>query len=174
MVRGATLVALLVALAVPLGAAAGTDTHTSAQRQPSLESLVLQKINTLREGHGLARLNASDKLSRAAVGHSRSMVVDGFFAHESKDGAPFWKRIKAVYAPRSNAWTVGENLAMFGGAPPDANAIVSSWMASAPHRANLLSHSFTQAGIAILYDPAAAGIFGGEPTWIVTLDVGTR
>jgi uncharacterized protein YkwD len=174
MVRGASLIALLVVLAVPFGAAAGTDTHAAAQRQPSLEGLVLAKINAVRAGHGLPRLSSSDPLTRSAAGHSRSMVVYGFFAHESRNGAPFWKRIKAVYTPRTNGWTVGENLAMFGGAAPDADTIVSSWMASPAHRANLLSKSFGQAGIAILYDPAAAGVFGGEPTWVATLDLGTR
>ena len=174
MLRGASIVAVLVALAVPLGAAGGTDAHATAQREPSLESLVFQKINELRAGHGLPRLSASDRLTQAAVGHSRSMVVNGFFAHESKNGAPFWRRLKAVYTPRTSAWTVGENLAMFGGARPDAGAIVSSWMASPPHRANLLSRRFSQAGIAVLHDPAAAGVFGGLSTWVVTLDIGTR
>jgi uncharacterized protein YkwD len=174
MLRGASLVALLVALAVPLGAAGGTDTHASAQRDLSLETLVLQRINAVRADHGLPRLSSSDGLGKAAAGHSRSMVVNGFFAHESRNGAPFWKRLKVAFPPRSNAWTVGENLAMFGGAKPGADAIVSSWMASAPHRANLLSRAFSQAGIAVLYDPVAAGVFGGEPTWVVTLDVGTR
>jgi uncharacterized protein YkwD len=174
MLRGASLVALLVALAVPLGAAGGTDARTAVAREQSLESLVLQRINEVRASHGLPGLAPSQGLTRAALGHSRSMVVDGFFAHESKNGAPFWKRIKALYAPRTSAWTVGENLAMFGGARPDAGAIVSSWMASPPHRANLLRRSFSEAGIAILHDPAAGGVFGGESTWVVTLDVGAR
>jgi uncharacterized protein YkwD len=177
MLRGASLVVVLVVLAVlavPLGAVAGTDTRAAVQRDTSLETLVLQKINAVRAGRGLLQLSSSDGLSKAAAGHSRSMAVYGFFAHESKNGAPFWKRLKTAFPPRSNAWTVGENLAMFGGAKPGADAIVSSWMASPEHRANLLSRTFKQAGIAILYDPAADGVFGGEPTWVVTLDVGTR
>ena len=102
------------------------------------------------------------------------MVTNGFFAHESKGGAPFWKRLKLFYTPRSNAWTVGENLAMFGGSPPSATAVVEAWLASPPHRANLLSSRFAEAGLGVLYDPAAGGVYGGEPTWVITLDVGTR
>ena len=63
---------------------------------------------------------------------------------------------------------------MFGGAEPDANAIVSAWMASSPHRANLLNKLFSDAGVVIVYDAAAGGVYGGEPTWVVTLDVGSR
>ncbi len=135
---------------------------------------MLQRINDVRAAHGLGRLSGSPKLGLAALTHSRSMVARGFFAHESANGAPFWKRLKTFYAPRSNAWTVGENLAMFGGARPAADAIVESWLASAPHRANLLSAQFSDAGIAIVYDTAAPGVFGDEPTWVVTLDIGSR
>jgi uncharacterized protein YkwD len=164
----------VLALALPLGAAAGTDTKSTAAREPSLETLVLQRINDVRVSHGLGRLTASTGLSQAALTHSRSMVLNGFFAHESKNGTPFWQRVKSFYGPRTQGWTVGENLAMFGGTKPDANAIVESWMASAPHRANLLSKLFANAGIAILHDPAAGGVYGGLSTWVVTLDVGSR
>jgi len=172
--RGATVFVALVALALPLGAAAGSDTHSAATREQSLETLVLQRVNEVRAARGLSRLTAAPGLSRAALTHSRSMVENGFFAHESKNGAAFWQRVKGFYGPRTHGWTVGENLAMFGGGKPDASAIVESWMASAPHRANLLSKLFANAGIAILHDPAAGGVYGGLDTWVVTLDVGAR
>ena len=172
--RGTTIVVALVALVLPLGATAGSDTQSAATREPSLETLVLQRINEVRTARGLGRLTASAGLSRAALTHSRSMVVNGFFAHESKNGTPFWQRVKSFYGPRTHGWTVGENLAMFGGGTPDAGSIVESWMASAPHRANLLSKLFANAGIAILHDPAAGGVYGGLDTWVVTLDVGAR
>jgi uncharacterized protein YkwD len=174
MLRGASIAAALVALALPFSATAGGDANVSTAREPSLEALVLQRSTEVRAAHGLGQLSASTGLTKAALTHSRSMVVNGFFAHESTNGAPFWKRLKSFYTPRSKGWTVGENLAMFGGAKPDANAIVSSWMASSPHRANLLNRQFSDAGVVILYDVAAAGVYGGEPTWVVTLDVGAR
>ena len=174
MLRGASIAAALVALALPLTASAGSSAQATMAREPSLEALVLQRINEVRAAHGLGRLSASSGLTRAALTQSRSMVVNGFFAHESTNGAPFWKRVKSFYTPRSKGWTVGENLAMFGGVRPDANSIVSSWMASSPHRANLLNKLFSDAGIVIVYDAAAGGVYGGEPTWVVTLDVGSR
>jgi uncharacterized protein YkwD len=172
--RAAALTLVALSVVLPTAAAAGTQADASVSRVPTLESLVLLRINEVRAAHGLVGLTSSQPLARAALTHSRSMVTKGFFAHESASGAPFWKRLKTFYTPRSGAWTVGENLAMFGGAKPAANAIVESWMASPPHRANLLSAQFSDVGIAILHDPAAGGVYGGDSTWVVTLDVGSR
>jgi uncharacterized protein YkwD len=86
----------------------------------------------------------------------------------------FSERIKRFYVPRSGSWSVGENLAMFGGTTPTAGAIVAAWMASPPHRANLLREIFREAGLGVMFNPAAGGVFGGESTWVVTLDLGRR
>jgi uncharacterized protein YkwD len=183
MLRLRSTVVLLVVLAFPASAVAGSSATgdralSSAQatvtRDTSLEALVLQEINALRASHGLARLNASGALSRSAAGHSRAMATHGFFSHESRNGAAFSQRIKQFYVPRSGAWSVGENLAMFGGMTPTAGAIVAAWMGSPPHRANLLRTIFREAGLAIMFNPSAGGVFGGESTWVVTLDLGRR
>ena len=177
------IVVLLVALVVPasaLAASSATATRTatsraaSVTRAGSLEELVLQEINVVRARRGLAGLAASPALSRSAAAHSRAMATYGFFSHESRSGAAFSERIKRFYGPRSGAWTVGENLAMFGGSTPSAGAIVDAWMGSPGHRANLLRGLFHEAGVAIMFNPAAGGVFGGESTWVVTLDLGSR
>ena len=183
MLRARTIVVLLVALVVPasaLAASSATATRTatsraaSVTRAGSLEELVLQEINVVRARRGLAGLAASPALSRSAAAHSRAMATYGFFSHESRSGAAFSERIKRFYGPRSGAWTVGENLAMFGGSTPSAGAIVDAWMGSPGHRANLLRGLFHEAGVAIMFNPAAGGVFGGESTWVVTLDLGSR
>jgi uncharacterized protein YkwD len=102
------------------------------------------------------------------------MVSLGYFSHESKNGTPFADRVKRFYAARSRPWSVGENLAMFGGITPSARTIVSAWLQSPSHRANLMRAGFRDAGIAIVHHPTAGGIFGGESTWVVTLDLGQR
>jgi uncharacterized protein YkwD len=45
------------------------------------------------------------------------------------------------------ARTAGENLAWGSGAQGTAQALVAAWLASPPHRANLLAPSFRRAGI---------------------------
>lgn len=182
MLRVRAFVVLCVALALPASAVAspaasgkaGTATGATVTRATSLEGLVLRRINALRASHGLAPLRLSSGLSRSAATHSRSMATLGFFAHESQDGTSFSRRIERFYAPHSKAWSVGENLAMFGGAPPSPDSIVVAWMASPPHRANLLRALFREAGIGVVHNPAAGGVFGGDSTWVVTLDLGRR
>lgn len=173
----ALCVALALVAVIGPGAATASPTGTSAGalvRDASLEDTLLAQINAVRAAHGLRPFAASTALARAAVGHSKSMATLGFFAHDSRDGAPFWQRVQRFYGPRTATWTVGENLAMFGGLAPTAEAIVDAWMASPGHRANLLQRLYREAGIAIVHNPSAGGVFGGRPTWVITLDLGRR
>ena len=180
MLRSRTwFVLLVVALISAVGSTASATTTEQAEastvtRATSLEDLILQQVNELRAARHLAPFATSRALSRSAAGHSRAMLTRGFFAHESANGTSFSSRIRAFYGPRSSTWTVGENLAMFGGMTPTATAVVDAWMGSPGHRANLLRGSFREAGVAVMYNPAAGGVFGGEATWVVTLDLGRR
>ena len=176
-VRTATV--LVVACLVSAGALAATSTAAqretaSVTRAPSLEELLLRQINAVRAAHGLGTLTPSSALARSAAAHARSMATYGYFTHESRNGTSFSQRIERVYTPRSGTWTVGENLATFGNTTPTATAIVDAWMGSPEHRANLLRGSFREAGIGVMFNPAAGGVFGGMSTWVVTLDLGRR
>jgi uncharacterized protein YkwD len=173
----------LVLLAVVMVSAAGSPASatptghaqsSTVTRAGTLEELVLRQVNEVRAARHLAPFTASRDLSRSAAAHSRAMLTRGFFAHESADGASFSSRIRAFYGPRSSTWTVGENLAMFGGMTPTATTVVDAWMESPGHRANLLRGVFREAGVAVMFSPAAGGVFGGEATWVVTLDLGRR
>jgi uncharacterized protein YkwD len=168
-------VALMTSAVAPSASAgqARASASVSVTRVTSLEGSLIRQINLVRATRGLHRLTRSSALSRTAVGHSVAMTTQGFFTHESADGKPFWHRVEQTYT-RTRGWTVGENLAMFGGAPPSAADIVQAWLASPPHRANLLRPIFREAGVGIVFNPAAGGVFGGAPTWVVTLDVGRR
>lgn len=171
--RGLPLLALLALTALAVGSTAAAS-ESSVTRSPSLEALVLREINAVRVSRGVRPLARSQALSRAADGHSRSMVNLGYFSHESRNGTTFADRVKQYYVARSPAWSVGENLAMFGGLTPSAQDIVGAWLQSPPHRANLLRAGFRDAGISIVHHPTAGGVFGGESTWVVTLDLGRR
>lgn len=180
MLRSRTWFVLLAAGMVFAAGSTASATTTGAEeastvtRATSLEELVLRQVNEVRAARHLAPFAASRALSRSAAAHSRSMLTRGFFAHESANGTSFSSRIKGFYGPRSSTWTVGENLAMFGGMTPTAAAVVDAWMGSPGHRANLLRGSFREAGVAVMFNPAAGGVFGGEATWVVTLDLGRR
>ena len=176
--RGLLALVLLLVIVTTASAApeaAGRSTvNVSVTRVGSLEQVLLRQINAVRAANGLGPLSHSTALTRAAAHHSRAMATFGFFTHESRDGGSFSARVGRFYRPRSRGWSIAENLAMFGGGAPDASSIVASWMGSPPHRANLLGRGFRDAGLAVVHHPAAGGVFGGQPTWVITLDLGAR
>ncbi len=98
----------------------------------------------------------------------------GYFEHASPNGAAFWRRIAVYYQETGyRRWTVGENLE-YGQPGLEALEVLQDWLASPPHRANVVSRRFRDAGIGVVFVESGAGVFGGMPTTIVTLDVGSR
>lgn len=99
-------------------------------------------MNEVRAAHGVGPLRADGRLERAARSHSSKMLHVGVFFH----GA-FNARIRSVgvHAPR-----VGENLAWGVGRVARARAIVRMWLASPPHRRNLLDGGYRLVGIGAL------------------------
>ena len=139
-----------------------------------LEPLVLAELNRVRVAHSLVPLRLSKQLSTAADLHSRAMGRAGFFAHESKDGSPFWKRVERFYSPGKFArWTVGENLLWTSGTI-DAKRALTLWMASPKHRKNILTPRWREVGLSAVSVPAAPGVFGGRDVVIITSDFGVR
>lgn len=167
--------ALVLAVVGSLATGAGARTNGAATRVLPLEDLLLQQVNAVRSANGVGALSRSNALTRAAAFHSLSMATVGFFTHESRNGSPFSTRVERFYRPRpSRGFQLGENLATFGGGAPTAEAIVAAWMASPAHKAILLRASFRDVGVGIVHHPQAGGVFGGAPTWVITLDVGRR
>ena len=163
------LVILVVAPTATPGARARPE------RRPSLEAAVIRALNGARTSEGLQPLHSSPGLRSAARGHSRSMLDDGFFGHESADGTGFSDRIRHYYSNRGwRTWSVGEALLASQGLSIDATAIVKAWLESPSHREIILSPAFRDAGIGALYTPSAPRAFGGAQTVVVTADFGLR
>jgi len=163
------LLAALV-LAAPVGASRSAATSSS----DALDDSIVAQINIVRRSHGLGLLRHNTQLHRSAGGHSRSMGTYGFFAHESRDGTAFWKRIKRDYPQGGyRTWSVGETLA-FSSESLDAAVIVRMWMNSPPHRKVLLSSTWRDIGVSALRVSAAPGDFEGDDVTLVTADFGIR
>jgi uncharacterized protein YkwD len=140
----------------------------------SLNKQILREVNRVRGHHGLKPLARSRQLSNAAAKHSRSMAVDGYFAHESADGSVFWQRIKHYYPARGHSyWAVGENI-VWASPKLSARRAVKMWMKSRPHRKNLLSKRWREIGLAAVHAPNAPGTYDHLAATIVTADFGVR
>lgn len=142
-------------------------------RVHGLEPTLLEAINDLRRARGLGPLHLSRALAAVAGRHSMSMGEHGVFEHTSLDGSPFFMRLEAAY-PRKGGrvWSVGENLAW---ASPGLSArqTLELWLASPPHRENLLSPVWRDIGLGAVHG-FAGGVYGGRDVTILTADFGVR
>ena len=139
----------------------------------ALESSVVARINSQRGARGLRPLRVSRGLTAAAAYHSREMGLNGFFEHESANGAPFWKRIERFYPAGRGSWAVGENI-FYETPDTTARSTVHEWMTSPPHRENILSPEWREIGIGAAHFASARGTYGGGSVTIVTADFGAR
>jgi uncharacterized protein YkwD len=173
-----SILALAGALTVVGGFAAGASGASQPVRTlaaaDQLEVGVLVELNKIRRQHGLVALRLSQPLSAAADAHSRAMGTHGFFAHESRDGSEFWKRVQRFYGQRGNGtWSVGENLLWSSGGLTARDAL-ELWMESPGHRRNILTARWREIGLSAVNVSAAPGVFGGHDVVIVTTDFGVR
>lgn len=169
------LASVLATLSAGAGSASGAglpDRNVAAANQ--LESLVFVELNKVRKAHGLKSLRRSSPLAAAADTHSRAMGAHGFFAHESRDGSVFWKRVKRFYDSRGfGSWSVGENL-LWSTPGIDAARALELWMASPGHRKNILTPRWREIGLSAVTVTGAPGVFGGRDVIIITTDFGVR
>jgi uncharacterized protein YkwD len=153
---------LLTALSVsPLTAVAGAKPRVDPK-----ERAIVRAINRQRSRHGLAALRSSGRLAKAADFHSWEMLDADYFAHESRDGGPFDRRVRRYAKHRA----LGETLARVGGCGDgSARKIVKMWMNSSGHRGVLLSSTYRRVGIG-----KRAGELAGNRACVVTADFGSK
>ncbi len=172
------LLSVLAVLALlSVGASGATAAGTPARALTAanqLETQVLAELNAIRKEHGLVPLRLSRSLSTAADAHSRAMGTFGFFAHSSRDGSAFWKRVQRYYGPDGHSsWAVGENL-LWSTTGIDASRALKLWMGSPGHRKNILEARWREIGLSAVSVPAAPGVFSGRDVVIITTDFGVR
>ncbi len=168
--RLATFTALVGAMLLTAGSAAPAGATTTR----ALERSVVAEVNEVRRSHGLAPVRLQPRLSKAAAAHSRAMARHGFFAHSSRDGTAFWKRIQRFYPSQPYSyWAVGETL-LWSSGELDAARAVKMWMNSPPHRKVLLTPRWREIGVSAVRVSGAPGAFGGHDVTIFTADFGVR
>lgn len=107
----------------------------------ALENEVIRLTNIERSKAGLPALAQNWQLSRVARYKSQDMINKNYFAHESPTyGSPF--TMMENFGLKFSA--AGENIA-YGQRTPQE--VVTAWMNSPGHRANILSRSYSQIGV---------------------------
>lgn len=139
-----------VAAALAAGALLALPAVAGASSMSGSEASLLREINRVRVAHGVPALHYDAALARAARAHSLEMARKGYFTH----GAFASRMVRfGVHGP-----FVGENLAWGNGSFGSPHGIVSAWLRSPEHRANLLRPGFRRIGLGELtttFDGAA-------------------
>lgn len=100
---------------------------------------ITELVNEHRAAAGLAPVTYSAKLSEAA--QVRAVEIEKSFSHTRPDGRYF----SSVFSEHGISYRYsGENIAWGQKSPEE---VVTAWMNSAGHRANILNAKFTQLGV---------------------------
>ncbi len=143
---------------VPTTEPAPQAADRSRRQQPqvdeitALENRVAALTNAERTAAGCGELRMDEHLRTAARGHSADMALHDYFSHTGRDGSSPSDRARAAGYDGG----VGENIAMGYRTPED---VVSGWMNSDGHRANILNCSYAAIGVGLAYDDR------GRPYW---------
>lgn len=103
-------------------------------------------VNAERKKQGLPALVRDPKLDQLAIIKIQDMFEHEYFAHESPYYGQPWD-MATIYEYEFSSF--GENIARYISSPQET---VKAWMASTPHRGNILKSSYTHMGIAVKKD----------------------
>lgn len=140
------LLVVLILLTAPW-----TPAWAQGPADPALEAALLVETNRVRAEHGLGPLRTDPGLVRAARAHAAENAARGVLDHGSPDpdrDTPAERVARAGVA----LVEIGENLARIPGDAAAARA-VEGWLASPPHRRNLLDPTFTHVGFGTAAGP---------------------
>ncbi|MFG1778468.1 CAP domain-containing protein [Micromonospora sp. NPDC049051] len=121
----------------------GTKTPVGSSGAGSQASQVVDLVNAERAKAGCAAVSIDDKLMTAAQRHSQDQADHQKMSHTGSDGSNVGTRLDRV----GYSWrTYGENVAWNQKTPA---AVMTAWMNSSGHRANILNCAFTEIGVGV-------------------------
>lgn len=141
----------VLAGSAPTHAAPATRLAPDATTSPALQAVAL--VNQRRAQAGLPALSYNGRLGTAAQAHSNDMARYSRLSHIGSDGSTVGVRLRRA----GYRWSrVTENIAAGYTTP---SSVVTAWMNSSGHRANILDRNVTAIGIALAYSRS------GRPYW---------
>ena len=157
LIRGYGLVALAFAvIGVQLGYNGATTGNVLGLQSDITINTLFDQTNQARVSAGVAPLLLNDHLNQAAYMKAQDMFAKQYWDHIAPDGTQPWKWFgDAGY----NYDEAGENLAKGFTA---TDAVVTAWLNSPEHKANLLRDSYQDVGFAVV-----SGDLNNEPTVLV-------
>jgi uncharacterized protein YkwD len=125
---------------------------TAAPAPGGVTTQVVTLTNAERAKAGCGPLTVDATLTAVAQAHSQDMATSDYFDHNSQDGRTPFDRMTAAGYRYS---TAAENIAAGQRTPQD---VMTAWMNSPGHRANILNCALTQIGVG--YAAASSSTYG--------------
>ncbi|WP_245237491.1 CAP domain-containing protein [Paenibacillus ihuae] len=137
-----TATAKPVATPAPAAKPAATAAPAAAaSTQATYVKQIVDLVNKERAAAGLSPVSALDSLNKVAAAKATDMRTNNYFSHTSPTyGSPF--DMMATFGITYRA--AGENIAM---GQKSAQEVMTAWMNSEGHRANILSANFNYIGV---------------------------
>ncbi len=138
-----------------------------------VDAATLCLVNQERARNDELPLQSNAQLGRAAMSHSQDMVEEDYFDHVAPDGETPLSRIQASgYIPNSRVgYTIGENIAWGTLYLATPSAIVTAWIASPEHLANILNAAYRDTAIGVV-PIAPASLSEGQAGAVYTQEFG--
>jgi uncharacterized protein YkwD len=144
---------------------AGADLEPNAGNLAQVADATHCLLNEQRAAAGLAPTRLNARLVVAATGFSQRMVAERFFAHVAPDGEDVETRLlRNGYMAAADDYTIGENIAWGQGELSTPRALVTAWMNSPAHRANVLRRQYTEVGLGFVLGTPANPSLGATVT----------
>jgi hypothetical protein len=159
-------ISFLLTLSVNGGALQAAVRHHSLSKVLSYStsmsiSGLLADTNAQRAANGIAALSLNAKLDAAAQANADDMAARNYWSHYTPEGNPPWIWVtNQGYAYQA----LGQNLATVF---YDEQSTINGWMASPPHRENLLNSTYTEVGFGYANNPDYTSAGGGPQTIVV-------
>lgn len=132
------------------------------QSRLTIDGVVKYTNMARQENVGLPKLVVNRELTEAAARKVEDMFERQYFEHIAPDGKGPAELAKAA---GYEYVMVGENLAM--GNFKDDESLVTAWMNSPGHRANILNGKYTEIGVAV-----GQGQYNGKKIWMAVQEFG--
>jgi uncharacterized protein YkwD len=121
----------------------------------TLEQQIIDLVNQERTSRGLAALKVNAALTSAAQHHAANMAKYNTMAHTLPQADLPTVADRLNYYKYKFSWA-GENIAWNFGS---AQSVMTAWMNSAGHRANILNANFTEIGVGVRYNSRGEAYF---------------
>jgi hypothetical protein len=122
---------------------------------------LLADTNAARAANGVGSLSLNDKLDAAAQANADDMAARNYWSHYTPEGNSPWTW---VTAQGYSYLALAQNLAA---GFSDEQSTINGWMASPPHRENLLNGTYTEVGFGYANNPNYTSAGGGPMTIVV-------